>query len=420
MGKNKKEKPKLTLENLNRAIRTYQREEVLYLIQHGISKDIPEDEKTATYQQLVSLQNMEILQSVARQENFLDPEIFCNQSDSSQSKVFVNQCLTKFRKQFLLQDDDVCNTLFTLACACGCISMLHILIEQKKVKERYPELAQYSLDVLKTVKKIPAGTMSGTDLVQLYFLAAISADCEKKLDYLSASGFDLYVKNASGKTVIDRLEERIKENKYSKNRRGSLMQIEDKKMLTKLTKAFYEKTHPPIKEAPSKKMIGCGVAIACVAILAIAICVASSSSKKSDNKNETTTENSSASLTGSTEADSTSTETSASDSSESSSSSTETDYSTDSSLTVKDGDKVNIDYVGYIDGKAFDGGDTQGQGTDLTIGSGSYIDDFEDQLIGAHPGDKVEVKVTFPENYGNDELNGKEATFKVTVNGIYE
>ena len=135
MGKNKKEKPELTLENLNRAIRTYQREEVLYLIQHGILKDIPEDEKTATYQQLVSLQNMEILQSVARQENFLDPEIFCNQSDSSQSKVFVNQCLTKFRKQFLLQDDDVCNTLFTLACACGCISMLHILIEQKKVKE---------------------------------------------------------------------------------------------------------------------------------------------------------------------------------------------------------------------------------------------------------------------------------------------
>ena len=57
MGKKKKEKPELTLENLNRAIRTYQ--------------------------QLVSLQNMEILQSVAKQENFLDPEIFCNQSDSS-------------------------------------------------------------------------------------------------------------------------------------------------------------------------------------------------------------------------------------------------------------------------------------------------------------------------------------------------
>ena len=57
MGKNKKVKPELTLENLNRAIRTYQ--------------------------QLASLQNMEILQSVAKQETFLDPEIFCNQSDSS-------------------------------------------------------------------------------------------------------------------------------------------------------------------------------------------------------------------------------------------------------------------------------------------------------------------------------------------------
>lgn len=53
-------------------------------------------------------------------------------------------------------------------------------------------------------------------------------------------------------------------------------------------------------------------------------------------------------------------------------------YSTDTSLTVKGGDTVNIDYVGKIDGTAFDGGSTNGQGTDLVIGSGSYIDDFED------------------------------------------
>ena len=95
-------------------------------------------------------------------------------------------------------------------------------------------------------------------------------------------------------------------------------------------------------------------------------------------------------------------------------------YSTDSSLTVEDGDTVNIDYVGSIDGVEFDGGNTQGMGTDLVIGSGSYIDDFEDQLIGAHPGDQVDVYVTFPEDYGVEELNGKEALFQVTVNGIYE
>lgn len=95
-------------------------------------------------------------------------------------------------------------------------------------------------------------------------------------------------------------------------------------------------------------------------------------------------------------------------------------YSTDTSLTVKDGDTVNIDYVGKIDGTAFDGGSTDGQGTDLVIGSGSYIDDFEDQLVGAHPGDEVEVTVTFPDDYGAADLAGKEAVFDVTVNGIYE
>lgn len=95
-------------------------------------------------------------------------------------------------------------------------------------------------------------------------------------------------------------------------------------------------------------------------------------------------------------------------------------YSTDTSLTVKDGDTVNIDYVGKIDGTAFDGGSTNGQGTDLEIGSGSYMDDFEDQLVGAHPGDEVEVTVTFPDDYGAADLAGKEAVFDVTVNGIYE
>lgn len=96
-------------------------------------------------------------------------------------------------------------------------------------------------------------------------------------------------------------------------------------------------------------------------------------------------------------------------------------YSTDASLTVEDGDTVNIDYVGSVDGVEFEGGSTQGQGTDLVIGSGSYIDDFEEQLIGAHPGDEVDVYATFPDPYNNNpDLSGKEALFEVTINGIYE
>lgn len=89
----------------------------------------------------------------------------------------------------------------------------------------------------------------------------------------------------------------------------------------------------------------------------------------------------------------------------------------DGQLTIADGDEVNIDYVGTVDGVEFEGGNSGGAGYDLTIGSGSFVDDFEQQLIGHSPGDEVTVEVTFPENY-SEELAGKDAVFAVTVNGI--
>lgn len=83
---------------------------------------------------------------------------------------------------------------------------------------------------------------------------------------------------------------------------------------------------------------------------------------------------------------------------------------------VEEGDIVNIDYEGKIDGVAFDGGTAQGY--DLTIGSGTFIDGFEDGLIGAQSGETLDVNVTFPENYQGKEVAGKDAVFTVTVNSI--
>ena len=120
------------------------------------------------------------------------------------------------------------------------------------------------------------------------------------------------------------------------------------------------------------------------------------------------------------ESSDTTSDSSVSDSSATDTSSGRTAYSTDTSMTIEDGDTVNIDYVGSIDGVEFEGGSTNGAGTDLTIGSGLYIDDFEEQLIGAHPGDSVEVNVTFPDDYQQEDLQGKDALFQVTINGIYE
>ena len=96
-------------------------------------------------------------------------------------------------------------------------------------------------------------------------------------------------------------------------------------------------------------------------------------------------------------------------------------YATDEKVTDRaaaDGDTVNIDYVGSVDGVEFNGGNTQGNGADLTLGSHSYIDDFEDQIVGHMPGESFDVTVTFPEDYGNEDLNGKEAVFETTLNYI--
>lgn len=83
---------------------------------------------------------------------------------------------------------------------------------------------------------------------------------------------------------------------------------------------------------------------------------------------------------------------------------------------VQADDIANIDFEGFTDGEAFEGG--KGEGFDLTIGSGQFIPGFEDQLLGKNVGDDVEVNVTFPEEYHAENLAGKDAVFKVKINSV--
>lgn len=83
---------------------------------------------------------------------------------------------------------------------------------------------------------------------------------------------------------------------------------------------------------------------------------------------------------------------------------------------IENGNIAVIDFKGFIDGVAFEGG--EGHDYSLEIGSGSFIDNFEEQLVGVKAGDKVEVNVTFPESYGKEELNGKPAKFEVEVKEV--
>lgn len=98
----------------------------------------------------------------------------------------------------------------------------------------------------------------------------------------------------------------------------------------------------------------------------------------------------------------------------------------DTESAIVDGDNVNIDYVGSVDGVEFTGGNTNGMGADVTAGSAQYVDDFLTQIIGHKPGETFDVLVTFPEGYSDStDANGnalvlanKEAKFVVTVNYI--
>lgn len=85
---------------------------------------------------------------------------------------------------------------------------------------------------------------------------------------------------------------------------------------------------------------------------------------------------------------------------------------------IKKDDIAKSDFTGYVDDKEFEGG--KGEDYDLTIGSGTFIPGFEDQLIGHKAGEEVDVNVTFPEEYGAKELAGKPALFKVTVKSVKE
>ena len=87
-----------------------------------------------------------------------------------------------------------------------------------------------------------------------------------------------------------------------------------------------------------------------------------------------------------------------------------------SDRAAQDGDIVNIDFVGTVDGVKFDGGEAEGY--DLTLGSGQFIPGFEEQVVGMNIGETKDVNVTFPENYQAENLKGKAAVFAVKLNGI--
>ncbi len=98
----------------------------------------------------------------------------------------------------------------------------------------------------------------------------------------------------------------------------------------------------------------------------------------------------------------------------------QTTYKDVTGRAIQEGDLVNIDYVGKKDGEAFEGGSSSEGGYDLEIGSGSFIEGFEEGLIGSNVADTLDVNLTFPADYTSEDLAGADVVFTVTVNSIKE
>ncbi|MBO4311050.1 MAG: FKBP-type peptidyl-prolyl cis-trans isomerase [Lachnospiraceae bacterium] len=92
---------------------------------------------------------------------------------------------------------------------------------------------------------------------------------------------------------------------------------------------------------------------------------------------------------------------------------------TNKGVEVKEEDIVSLDFVGKVDGKEYEGGSTNGNGTRVTLGAGDLPDGFDEQIIGHKTGETFEISVDYPEEFGNEELAGKTADYEITINGIY-
>lgn len=384
MKKNKeKQELEITVENFMQDLKHYRRDNVRAMLNGGILQQIEEKDKMDVHRSILALCDRRIAEQLFKITGKFTVGMLELDLENRNQRVFVSFLMTKYLKRIDCKEEADCERLFEIACTVENRNMLQYLIQQGKAVSKYPKLVTCSLELFSLIDKIPDKYLHEDCKVAFWVEAALSDRSIEAMDALAAKGFDPGVKGSDGKSAVDALEKRIGSIRYTNNRTGELKRKKDREAVRYLSRLASGKGRKE-KKPSLKKWIISGAAVLVVACIAGGVIFQST---KSDDA--------------------------AGDSASAS-------YNTDTSLTVADGDTVNIDYTGYVDDVAFDGGSTDGNGADLTIGSGTYIDDFEEQLVGHNVGENVQVTVTFPEDYGVEELNGKEAVFDVTINGIYE
>ena len=414
------------VQQLRGAIRGRERKKALELLKKGALDGLAQEQRLEICKSLMTLRNMDIIHYLAKQEEKFSSEMLRMDFEPYLNKNFVRQVLARHRKKFDLEDERECENLFEIACQVNDPETVKYLIRQNRAKSRYALLGNAQMSVFQQCVSIPQDSLTQDAWMELFFTAAASEEGMEKMQFAADQKMDLSCVDSQGRSLEDLMERQIQENRYGKGRRESLRRTRDGQVLKLLRHLRQEREHLTRKPLSPKAR----AAIITVALVAAAVIIgcgvyfiprwmeearggedaaqedaAGEDAAREDAAGEDTTQGTDDGNSGA-------------DTSEDNGG--DAAYNTDTSLVVADGDTVNIDYTGYVDDVAFDGGSTNGAGTSLTIGSGRYIDDFEEQLIGHHVGETVTVNVTFPEDYSSQELRGQEARFEVTINGIYE
>ncbi len=418
------------VEQLREAVRGREREKALELLKKGALDGVTQEQRQEICKSLMTLRNMDIINYLAKQEEKFSSEMLRMDFEPYLNKNFVRQVLARHRKKFDLEDERECENLFEIACQANDPETVKYLIRQGRGKSRYALLGEAQMSVFPAVRFHSAGCPDTgcVDGIALFSGGLRGGDGEDAVRGGPEDGSLLCgqsgEKSGGFDGAADSGEPLWKRQKGEPSPHAGRPGAE-----AAPPSAPGEGTSD--EKAPLSK--GPGSAIT-VALVAAAVIIGygvyfiprwmESTGSGADTTQEDTTQGTDMRPRTRGRAQSTNGADQGTDGADPGADTSEDGgdnaYNTDTSLVVADGDTVNIDYTGYVDDVPFDGGSTDGAGTSLTIGSGRYIDDFEEQLIGHHVGETVTVNVTFPEDYSSEELQGKDARFEVTINGIYE
>lgn len=319
------------------------------------------------------------------------PDMFEVNLMNVNNREFMCMILNDYCDKFDLENEDVIKWTFEVGCKVGAKKIVAKLLAKKKAGKYIAAMTDAEEEVFKLLKKSKSD-LSDNEKVELISKVALGSNAAERMAYLKSWGYDFNVKNDEGKTARDILKE--EGNKSSgKGKKG----VSKNGNISRGINLIDATDKGDNKIETSKGNLICILIIfLVVGTIVVSFVMSKKQDKKDSNNNGETSQ-----IVETTDLN-------------------DDGIDRDTSRAVEYGDVVNIDYVGSVDGVEFEGGSTEGYGASLEIGSHSYIDDFEDQLVGHYIGETVDVYATFPEDYGREDLNGKEALFVVTINGIYK